>query len=585
MASIFQPPPTYALPVVVDEITGRSVFNPIWLRWFLDLSKGLSAGGTPSGAIVGPPTSIAGHVVLWDNATGSLLKDGGQLGTAAYQNSTVFQPAGTYVNSVSVTAPLTSTGGVTPSLGMVNQGTATTVLHGNAAGNPSFSSVTAADAPALVPFTVPQDLQDWTGFLFPDTVQSTYDSTARTVTITSPVAGQLFYYWQGTKTVLGDGTTWTSSAHDAITGGWFLSSADGTTFTWAQLPWEFYQLMVAFVYYGTVDRFGIRETHGTMSWQTHQEFHETTGTYLHAGGDLGSYTLASTTVGFRRPTVSTTTVKDEDLETINPALSSDLYTKVTLTGTGTTTFTVETADIVPLLGNNPYYNLFSTPNWTQVLMANNSYMIVWLVAVPAQTDTTSQKYRYLWIQGQQNGTLAAMRAVTSASVNVGTFASIFTEFVFVGKIIIRYTGGNWVLTQVEKLTGTRVSQASVSGGYLSAVTTDTTLTGAGTGAFPLSVVKTGPVTITADYTILDTDQWIINNKGSACVLTFPAASLWPGRAVTAQNYQAFTVTSASANIVPRGGGAATTAILAGVVGNWVTVVSDGTNWAILQAAP
>jgi len=216
MASIFQPPPTYALPVVVDEVTGRSVFNPIWLRWFLDLSKGLSAGGTPSGAIVGPPTSIAGHVVLWDNATGSLLKDGGQLGTAAYQNSTVFQPAGT---------------------------------------------------------------------------------------------------------------------------------------------------------------------------------------------------------------------------------------------------------------------------------------------------------------------------------------------------------------------------------YLSAVTTDTTLTGAGTGALPLSVVKTSPVTIMADYTILDTDQWIINNKGSACVLTFPAASLWPGRAVTTQNYQAFTVTSASANIVPRGGGAATTAILAGVVGNWVTVVSDGTNWAILQAAP
>lgn len=90
MASIFQPPPTYALPVVVDEVTGRSVFNPIWLRWFLDLSKGLSAGGTPSGAIVGPPTSIAGHVVLWDNATGSLLRDGGALGSAAYSSTTAF---------------------------------------------------------------------------------------------------------------------------------------------------------------------------------------------------------------------------------------------------------------------------------------------------------------------------------------------------------------------------------------------------------------------------------------------------------------------------------------------------------------
>jgi hypothetical protein len=48
MASVFQPPPTYALPVVVDEITGRSVFNPIWLRWFIDLSKNFTATATGS---------------------------------------------------------------------------------------------------------------------------------------------------------------------------------------------------------------------------------------------------------------------------------------------------------------------------------------------------------------------------------------------------------------------------------------------------------------------------------------------------------------------------------------------------------
>ena len=48
MASVFQPPPTYALPVVVDEVTGRSVFNPIWLRWFIDLSKNFTATATGS---------------------------------------------------------------------------------------------------------------------------------------------------------------------------------------------------------------------------------------------------------------------------------------------------------------------------------------------------------------------------------------------------------------------------------------------------------------------------------------------------------------------------------------------------------
>jgi hypothetical protein len=47
----FQPPPTYALPVVVDELTGKSVFNPIWLRWFIDLSSNLGSGGAGSGSV------------------------------------------------------------------------------------------------------------------------------------------------------------------------------------------------------------------------------------------------------------------------------------------------------------------------------------------------------------------------------------------------------------------------------------------------------------------------------------------------------------------------------------------------------
>lgn len=48
--STFQPPPTYALPVVVDEETGRSQFNPIWLRWFLDMARILSLLGAGGGA-------------------------------------------------------------------------------------------------------------------------------------------------------------------------------------------------------------------------------------------------------------------------------------------------------------------------------------------------------------------------------------------------------------------------------------------------------------------------------------------------------------------------------------------------------
>lgn len=41
----FQPPPTWALPVLVDERTQKSSFNPIWLKWFVDLTGVLNAAG------------------------------------------------------------------------------------------------------------------------------------------------------------------------------------------------------------------------------------------------------------------------------------------------------------------------------------------------------------------------------------------------------------------------------------------------------------------------------------------------------------------------------------------------------------
>lgn len=97
--------------------------------------------------------------------------------------------------------------------------------------------------------------------------------------------------------------------------------------------------------------------------------------------------------------------------------------------------------------------------------------------------------------------------------------------------------------------------------------------------------QTAPVTKTADFTLAATETWVINNKASACVVTLPAAATWTGRAVTFQNIQAFALTSASSNVVPLGGGAAGTAILLGVAGDWATLVANGTNWVIMQAAP
>jgi hypothetical protein len=101
----------------------------------------------------------------------------------------------------------------------------------------------------------------------------------------------------------------------------------------------------------------------------------------------------------------------------------------------------------------------------------------------------------------------------------------------------------------------------------------------------INAASSAPVTKTTDFTVADNETWIINNKsGSTCTVTLPTASAWSGRELTFKNLQAQTLVSASSNVVLIDGTVAGTAILLAVVGNWATMVSDGTNWVIMQQA-
>lgn len=89
---------------------------------------------------------------------------------------------------------------------------------------------------------------------------------------------------------------------------------------------------------------------------------------------------------------------------------------------------------------------------------------------------------------------------------------------------------------------------------------------------------------TADFTVADTESDIVNNKGSACVATLPNPASYKNRVLNFTNHQAFALTSASANVVPRTGGAAGAAILPATDGAWCRVKSDGTSWLTLQGS-
>lgn len=45
MTGVFQPPPTWAEVILVDERSGKGRFNPVWLKWFVDLTQVLNAAG------------------------------------------------------------------------------------------------------------------------------------------------------------------------------------------------------------------------------------------------------------------------------------------------------------------------------------------------------------------------------------------------------------------------------------------------------------------------------------------------------------------------------------------------------------
>jgi hypothetical protein len=164
----------------------------------------------------------------------------------------------------------------------------------------------------------------------------------------------------------------------------------------------------------------------------------------------------------------------------------------------------------------------------------------------------------------------AASQITSGTLDVvrgGTGQNTYTD----GQLLIGNSAGN----TLAKSTLTAGSGIAISNGA-----------GAITIAASGVSVTSAPVTKVADFTVASTDTWIINNKsGSTCTATLPAPSTNTGRVLYFQNYQNQFLVSASSNVVPRAGGAASTAILADEAGDTATLVSDGTNWIMTQYTP
>lgn len=90
-------------------------------------------------------------------------------------------------------------------------------------------------------------------------------------------------------------------------------------------------------------------------------------------------------------------------------------------------------------------------------------------------------------------------------------------------------------------------------------------------------------TKTANYSQAVTDRTIIFNGAGSITLTLLNPATFPGLELWVKNIANQTVVSASANVIPQVGGAATTAILAATAGKFALLKSNGTNWEIIAS--
>lgn len=158
-----------------------------------------------------------------------------------------------------------------------------------------------------------------------------------------------------------------------------------------------------------------------------------------------------------------------------------------------------------------------------------------------------------------------------------------------GAVIDTTTPQNWSVTSTPGYIRFHTTQSGSVDFTERMRITDSGNVGVGTSApvNKLDVVgslgRGSPVPKTGNFTLADTENWVICNGTGTITVTFPAASSWTGREVMIKTISAQTVISASSNVVPVGSATAGTAILAATAGKWATLVSDGANWVIMQA--
>jgi hypothetical protein len=181
-----------------------------------------------------------------------------------------------------------------------------------------------------------------------------------------------------------------------------------------------------------------------------------------------------------------------------------------------------------------------------------------------------------FIKVNANKTITLLEAAdTRTAIGAGTVTSVTAS----GPLAS--TGGNTPNITIADASATTTGIVNVQSQSFGGFKTFTT--GISTPTITLNY-STARTTNTGQsvYTVQNNDNFIVVGRFGTCTLTLPNASTYNGRVLYIKTVEG-NVISNSSNVVPIIGGNGGQAILEATAGKWATLVSDGTNWIIMQA--